>query len=265
MNTIDFTRNGGFRFKQFTLRKMQETYFETLKAFIAFCQVPESGSYIISGMQIDGDNITEGYCYIDGELCRFSQSEGNETTKIKKNVVIQSLGFKNGNNEDVFRFVNAQTDEATGQAYSTFIRVSPVFDALYLRFSQIEKEKLAGIETGAEKNVKADWNETTSTADSFIQNKPLIISPLQIGTLFGIADINGNANYPVTFEVPVTTAEYLVLGSFRANQPTNGNNHNNLTFCTRNHTVNGFDLLIHETVGTAQNVSFDFMVIPNPN
>lgn len=39
-----------------------------------------------------------------------------------------------------------------------------------------DKSKLDGIATGAEVNVQADWNQTTTTADDFIKNKPDIPS-----------------------------------------------------------------------------------------
>ena len=37
-----------------------------------------------------------------------------------------------------------------------------------------DKAKLDGIQAGAELNVQVDWNETTTTSDSFIKNKPTI-------------------------------------------------------------------------------------------
>ena len=37
-----------------------------------------------------------------------------------------------------------------------------------------ERTKLTGIETGAEVNVKANWNESDSASDAFIQNKPTL-------------------------------------------------------------------------------------------
>ena len=39
-----------------------------------------------------------------------------------------------------------------------------------------DKEKLDGIAAGAEVNVQADWNETDTSADSYIDNKPTIPS-----------------------------------------------------------------------------------------
>ena len=39
-------------------------------------------------------------------------------------------------------------------------------------FTSTEKTKLAGIESGAQVNVKSNWNESSSSSDAYIQNKP---------------------------------------------------------------------------------------------
>lgn len=41
-------------------------------------------------------------------------------------------------------------------------------------YTTTEKNKLAGIASGAEVNVQSDWNQTTTTADDYIKNKPAI-------------------------------------------------------------------------------------------
>jgi hypothetical protein len=41
-------------------------------------------------------------------------------------------------------------------------------------YPSADQTKLAGIENGAEVNVKANWNESNSNSDAFIQNKPTI-------------------------------------------------------------------------------------------
>lgn len=43
-------------------------------------------------------------------------------------------------------------------------------------YTDDEKSKLAGIASGAEANVQSDWNQTTTTADDYIKNKPTIPS-----------------------------------------------------------------------------------------
>ena len=43
-------------------------------------------------------------------------------------------------------------------------------------FTSAFKTKLEGIATGAEVNVQSDWNQTTTTADDYIKNKPTKVS-----------------------------------------------------------------------------------------
>jgi len=59
---------------------------------------------------------------------------------------------------------NAKVDKITGKGLSTN------------DYTTVEKNKLAGIETGAEVNVQSDWNESDNTKDSYIKNKPNIPS-----------------------------------------------------------------------------------------
>lgn len=47
-------------------------------------------------------------------------------------------------------------------------------------FTTALKNKLDGIETGAEVNVQVDWNETDSSSDAFIKNKPTIPSGITV-------------------------------------------------------------------------------------
>ena len=62
-----------------------------------------------------------------------------------------------------------------------FIKNKPanlVQDANYVHtdnnFTNNDVTKLSGVETGAQVNVQANWNETDTTSDSYIQNKPTI-------------------------------------------------------------------------------------------
>jgi hypothetical protein len=260
MNTIDFTKNGGYRFKQFTLRKMQEAYFLLLKAFVAFCNVPEEGNFIIAGMKVVGNNITGGYAYIDGELCQFQQTAGTDATKIKKNVVIQSLGFRNGNNENVFRFVTAVVAE-DGTPLSEFIRVSPVFDANYVHtdnnYTTVEKQKLAGIETGAEVNVQADWNVINPQSDAFIRNKPIILDVLASSERI-LGDI-GNGDVDIFFDAALANADYDVLYSLETTA-TNAQASVNTKVIVHSKTTTGFKVRTWEPGNISQNLTLKYIV-----
>ena len=72
-----------------------------------------------------------------------------------------------------------------------------VQDASYVHtdnnYTTAEKTKLAGIASGAEVNVQADWNVTSSTSDAFIKNKPTI--PTKTSDLTNDSDFVSDANY----------------------------------------------------------------------
>ena len=67
----------------------------------------------------------------------------------------------------------------TNSSSDAYIQNKPqnlVQDASYVHtdnnFTNADKSKLDGIESGAEANVQANWNETNSSSDAYIQNKP---------------------------------------------------------------------------------------------
>lgn len=51
-------------------------------------------------------------------------------------------------------------------------------DSMHRLVTDAEKTKLNGIESGAEVNVQANWNEADSSSDAYIQNKPTIPTTL---------------------------------------------------------------------------------------
>jgi hypothetical protein len=61
-------------------------------------------------------------------------------------------------------------------------------------FTTVLKSKLDGIESEAEVNVQADWAESISTDDSFIQNKPTDVTDLTIHQATELNDINSSGS-----------------------------------------------------------------------
>lgn len=59
-------------------------------------------------------------------------------------------------------FLDEKVDKVSGKGLSTE------------DFTSVEKTKLSGIASGAEVNVQPDWNQSDSTADDFIKNKPTV-------------------------------------------------------------------------------------------
>ena len=81
-------------------------------------------------------------------------------------------------------------------------------------FTNEEKAKLAGIAAGAEVNVQANWNETNSSSDAFIQNKPTIptvnngtLTIQKNGTTVDSFTANSASNVTVDITVPTKTSD----------------------------------------------------------
>lgn len=99
----------------------------------------------------------------------------------KQDVLTPGTGITITNNV-ISATVDPQVQADWAQSDSTavdYIKNKPqnlVQDANYVHtdnnFTNAEKNKLDNIQAGAEVNVQANWNETDSTSDSYIQNKP---------------------------------------------------------------------------------------------
>lgn len=74
-----------------------------------------------------------------------------------------------------------------------------VSDANYVHtdnnFTTSEKTKLAGIASGAEANVQANWSQTNTSADDFIKNKPSLAT---VATSGSYADLSNKPTIPTT-------------------------------------------------------------------
>lgn len=109
--------------------------------------------------------------------------------------------------------VNVQSDwNVTDTSSDAFIKNKPaiptktsdltndsnfVSDANYVHtdtnFTTTLKNKLNGIAAGAEVNVQSDWNESSSSSDAYIKNKPTI--PTKTSDLMNDSDFVSDANY----------------------------------------------------------------------
>lgn len=92
--------------------------------------------------------------------------------------------------------------------------INAVSDSNYVHtdnnYTTTEKTKLAGIASGAEANVQSDWNQTDTTADDYIKNKPTIPSISgkldNTTTFWGQTASNGAVNGDIVFDGNLSTA-----------------------------------------------------------
>jgi len=126
MKHIDFTQAGGFPLELKTLATMQNAYFQILQMVVGHFDLPNTGSFIISGCEVTSGAITSGMLYIDGTLCPFATTTtGDATTKIAKIETIEDAPFENGNNLPVYFDYEAVVN-SNGVALSQFVRLPKV-------------------------------------------------------------------------------------------------------------------------------------------
>lgn len=119
-------------------------------------------------------------------------------------------------NRVITNALNNKVDKETGKGLSTN------------DFTTAEKNKLAGIQAGAEQNVQADWNEADTTADDYIKNKPTLSA---VATSGDYDDLTNKPTIPTVNDGTLTIQKNgTTIDTFTANQ--SGNTTVNVTVPT---------------------------------
>ncbi len=100
--------------------------------------------------------------------------------------------------------LDSKVDKVTGKELSA----NDFTDALL--------SKLNAIEANAEVNVQSDWNQSTTTADNFIQNKPTDLTVLSNHSVTGLNDVSNAGSGAI-----ITNAERTKLTNLAANAEQN--------------------------------------------
>ena len=130
-----------------------------------------------------------------------------------------SYAFVNQNEDDIVYFfsedvnnwwtISGGVTSVNTKTGAVVLNQDEILDGTtYKQYSLTEKNKLAGIEDGAQVNVNADWNATSG--DAFIENKPSITTPtLQEVLLEGDRPVK-NIKLDYTFE-DADRGKYLLI------------------------------------------------------
>lgn len=91
-------------------------------------------------------------------------------------------------------------------------------------YTTSEKNKLVGIEVGAQKNIQSDWNQIDETKADYIKNKPKIIKVTNIVTSDCINNIT-YADYPYRYDFQIlgVTESMIAEVIFDVTEATSGN------------------------------------------
>ena len=116
---------------------------------------------------------------LDGEIIIVDTDSGEIRFKIGDGVkTYTQLPFED---EVVRNLINNKVDKVDGKGLSTN------------DYTTDEKEKLAGIEAGAQVNVQADWEQNDNTSDSYINNRPFyVIDSAEVTLLDGTFEFRQN-------------------------------------------------------------------------
>jgi len=141
--------------------------------------IPQAPNNIVQVAAVINSHATQGVIFVRPSIG--SNINKDEGVKINNPTEGDILRYKDANG--LFENIALDTDivtEGTTNKYATgdeFQKPTDTLDDISdgvntRKFLQSERDKLNGIEAGAEVNVQSDWNQTDNTADDFIKNKP---------------------------------------------------------------------------------------------
>lgn len=130
--------------------------------------------------------------------------KNNKTGAVLNKEIFDSIEEVKGLNDDIYvnngiKLVNHHEILSINDLNTKFnskIDKHPSKDLSTNDYSNAEKSKLAGIATGAERNVNPDWNATSG--DAFIKNKPVIPNPVKLENELNASSESGLTNQAIT-------------------------------------------------------------------
>ena len=164
--------------------------------------------------------------YTDGTTTTFTVTNGQNGTGSVADVTQNGVSVLDGTVAKVVADANVQSDwNESDTADDAYIKNKPsiptatsdltndsnfVSDSDYVHtdnnYTSTEKSKLSGIASGAEVNVQSNWNETDSTADAYIANKPDIDSLKVL-----VVTLSSFSSLPATFYETAVTADHVCI------------------------------------------------------
>lgn len=135
--------------------------------------------YLLRTSETETGNLYTEYIYVEVSTGTYQWEElGTQTIDLSDYVTTEDLnttlaGYvtttalatelaKYTDTTTLSGLLNNKVDKVTGKGLSTN------------DYTDDEKNKLAGVASGAEANVQSDWNETDNSSDAFIKNKPTL-------------------------------------------------------------------------------------------
>ena len=216
----------------------------------------ETGNGISNIRKTSTSGLVDTYTitYTDGTSTTFTVTNGQNGTGSVADVTQNGVSVLDGTVAKIVADANVQSDwnesDSTDDAY---IKNKPsiptkttdltndsnfVSDSDYVHtdnnYTSTEKSKLSGIASGAEVNVQSNWNETDSTADAYIANKPDIES---LKTL--VVTVPSFSSLPTTFYDSRINEDHVVNSWYLGTPSAMAGDHWDITTGTGQLTITG--------------------------
>ncbi len=182
----------------FTIREMG--LFDDSGTLIAVCNTPDTQKVRVSDGVVHELNLLMEVALSNTESIELVV-DPNIVTATKKDVENLRLEVKTEAASMAKEIENLKTD--VGKK----VNKVPGMGLSSNDYTTEEKTKLKGIASGAEVNVKADWNVTDSTSDAFIKNKPTSLKNPNLLTFTGGATESYDGSLPKSVEIPYKVSQ----------------------------------------------------------
>ncbi|MDA6068631.1 hypothetical protein NJT12_03270 [Flavobacterium sp. AC] len=281
MNNSNFNQTGGYPLTTERLQELVTGY----KIFNAFGSI--AGNYtIISGCELVGNTVKDGFIFIDGELLEFKSAVVTPTSTV---VIVETQIIRQFENITIQKPVYTYRHATFGTAeiswlWSSFIRpfetklIQNTFNSFTTLVNNLEKQvndlqnklspieqKLSTIAEGAEVNVQSDWSVTDILSPAYIKNKIDLSSPFLRKSVFNIGNVGSSGNVndtKMTVSFPsVGTSNYMVLGALRGRSAF-WNDDNDVFWTYGNEQSTSFEIFLREIVANTQDLKFYYVLIP---
>ena len=283
----------GFPGTNKTLRFIQDAFREPLGALAQLA----GDKTIITGVIVDNTDplnviVSNGFITYKGEIIPFQggnfvntvtiieafenvsyNTDANNDTVLDSLPAYRTIYAKCGTGgNDIFNFSDLTALKTVKELSSFTLPNGIVIDANYLAFTQAMLDKLNAIEDNAQVNVQADWNVDNPASDAYIKNKPIrLLNYLYKGSNW-IGDIISDDQLKTIYFPSVGTSNYIavcsvvsgqVAGTDNGGYYTGWNRDDDISYVVVNKTATSFQLGFREYAPNTQNLTVDFILIPN--
>lgn len=248
MKTFNFNQTGGFKLTTDTFSAVQSAY----KIYSGVAKMAGDKA-ILSGCEVIGNTVSDGYVVIDGELLEFKGSIKQDTVIIKEEIT--TVDYEDGSIKTFETNRYAAFGFSAGAfQWADFKRVPVLIDL---------PQQLTNISTTLNNKIDALANSI-----GFLRKGNIFIGDINAkaagwtysGEGYTVQLMNAGVDelYRVTFTTPLEVSDYRVytsinyVGSYVFN--------NDVISAIANKNAAGFDISIREVSADVQNINLDYII-----